>query len=115
MSISIHPVKSELKMQAFDLFEALVDSLETAQIKLENGDVLVISSKYVANSQGRTIEYENVISSTESQNLATKFHINPKIAEVIMRESDAIFGGVPGFVITSADNILAPNAGIDKS
>lgn len=115
MSISIHPVKSELKMQAFDLFEALVDSLETGQIKLENGDVLVISSKYVANSQGRTIEYENVISSTESQNLATKFHINPKIAEVIMRESDAIFGGVPGFVITSADNILAPNAGIDKS
>lgn len=115
MSISIHPVKSELKIREFDLFEALIDSLETAQIKLENGDVLVISSKYVANSQGRTIEYENVISSTESQNLGAKFHINPKIAEIVLRESDTIFGGVPGFVITSADNILAPNAGIDKS
>ena len=63
MSISIHPVKSELKIPEFDLFEVLVNSLERAQIKLENADVLVISSKYVANSQGRTIEYENVISS----------------------------------------------------
>ncbi|MBT8243568.1 MAG: coenzyme F420-0:L-glutamate ligase, partial [Nitrosopumilus sp.] len=28
---------------------------------------------------------------------------------------DKIFGGIGGFVITSSDNILAPNAGIDKS
>ena len=39
----------------------------------------------------------------------------PKIAEVILRESDVIFGGISGFVITSSDNIMAPNAGIDKS
>jgi len=38
-----------------------------------------------------------------------------KIAEIILRESDTIFGGIPGFVITSSDNIMAPNAGIDKS
>ena len=34
---------------------------------------------------------------------------------MIIRESDIIFGGVSGFVITSSDNIMAPNAGIDKS
>ena len=34
---------------------------------------------------------------------------------MIIRESDFIFGGVAGFVITSTDSILAPNAGIDKS
>ncbi|MFB5615228.1 MAG: coenzyme F420-0:L-glutamate ligase, partial [Candidatus Nitrosomaritimum yanchengensis] len=39
----------------------------------------------------------------------------PQIAEVILRESDKIFGGITGFVITSSDNIMAPNAGIDKS
>ena len=31
------------------------------------------------------------------------------------KRQDKIFGGVSGFVITSSDNILAPNAGIDKS
>lgn len=115
MSISVRPVKSELKTQEFDLFETLVNSLEKSQITLENGDVLVISSKYVANSQGRLIDYEHVVPSAQSKILAEKFHLNPKIAEIILRESDAVFGGVPGFVITSADNILAPNAGIDKS
>ena len=115
MPVSVYPVKSELKSQQFDLFETLVDSLQRSHIVLESGDVLVISSKYVANSQGRLIEYDNVVPSEESKSLATKFHLSPEIAEVILRESDVVFGGVPGFVITSANNILAPNAGVDKS
>ncbi|MGQ0637736.1 MAG: coenzyme F420-0:L-glutamate ligase [Nitrososphaerota archaeon] len=115
MSVSVYPVKSELKTREFDLFETLVESLQRIHIILEAGDVLVISSKYVSNSQGRLIEYEHVVPSVESKSLAAKFHISPKIAEVILRESDVVFGGVPGFVITSADKILAPNAGIDKS
>jgi F420-0:gamma-glutamyl ligase len=41
--------------------------------------------------------------------------MKPEFAEVIIRESDKIFGGISGFVISSSDNILAPNAGIDKS
>ena len=41
--------------------------------------------------------------------------MKPQFAEVIIRESDKIFGGISGFVISSSDNILAPNAGIDKS
>jgi coenzyme F420-0:L-glutamate ligase len=115
VSISVHPIKSELQTGEFDLFETMISSLAKSQTTLENGDVIVISSKYVANSQGRTIEYESVVPSTQSKSLATKFHLNPKIAEIILRESDEIFGGVPGFVITSSDNIMAPNAGIDKS
>jgi len=115
MSVLVYPVKSELKTQEFDLFETLVESLQRSQTILETGDVLIISSKYVANSQGRLIEYEHVVPSMKSKSLATKFHLSPKIAEVILRESDVIFGGVPGFVITSTDKILAPNAGIDKS
>jgi F420-0:gamma-glutamyl ligase len=35
--------------------------------------------------------------------------------EIVFRESDNILGGVAGFVMSSADGILAPNAGIDKS
>ena len=45
--------------------------------------------------------------------LSREFSINKKLSEAIIRESDMIFGGVSGFVITSADNIMAPNAGID--
>jgi len=115
MSLAVYPVKAEIKSAEFDLFESLTSSLERSQITIENGDVIVISSKFVANSQGRIIAYDQVVSSKESKSIGKKFQINPKIAEIILRESDTIFGGVPGFVITSADNIMAPNAGIDKS
>ena len=75
----------------------------------------MISSKYISNSQGRIIDTTATSISDQSNYISEKFKIKPKFAEVILRESDKIFGGVSGFVITSSDSILAPNAGIDKS
>ena len=115
MSLTVLPVKSTLKKEPFDLFASLVTDLENAGISPQTGDVLVISSKYVANSQGRVIEYNKVVPSSDAEQVGKKFRIKPNIAEIILRESDTIFGGIPGFVITSSDNIMAPNAGIDKS
>jgi len=115
MSLTVLPVKSTLKKEQFDLFASLVTDLENAGTSPQNGDVLVISSKYVANSQGRIIEYNKVVPSSDAEQVGKKFRIKSNIAEIILRESDTIFGGIPGFVITSSDNIMAPNAGIDKS
>jgi coenzyme F420-0:L-glutamate ligase / coenzyme F420-1:gamma-L-glutamate ligase len=115
MPLSVFPIQSSLKIERFDLFNSLESDLASSELKPENGDVIVISSKFVANSQGRTMKYEKVHPSSEAESVASKFHIKPKIAEIILRESDVIFGGIPGFVITSSDHIMAPNAGIDKS
>jgi len=113
MHLAVIPIQSKKKNKHFDLFESVLDSLRSR--KLEEGDVLVISSKYVSNSQERLLNLDSVKASRESRVLSKKFQIKPKISEVILRESDLIFGGIAGFVITSSDNILAPNAGIDKS
>lgn len=114
MSLTLITVKSKMKTGKFDLFEALLDSLQS-QVTLENGDILVISSKYVSNAEGRLLDHKRVIPDSKAKKIAKKFDFAPNIAEVIVRESDVIFGGVPGFVITSSDYILVPNAGIDKS
>lgn len=113
--LSVFPIKSTPKMESFDLFESLKSDLEANDTRPQTGDVVVISSKYVANSQGRIVEYDTVIPSPDAKSIALKFQIKPEIAEIILRESDVIFGGIPGFVITSSDYIMAPNAGIDKS
>jgi coenzyme F420-0:L-glutamate ligase len=115
MPLSVFSIKSTLKDGKFDLFESLKSDLEINEIKPETGDVIVVSSKYVANSQGRIVQYNKVMSSPEAERIASRFQIKPKIAEIILRESDVILGGIPGFVITSSDYIMAPNAGIDKS
>ena len=115
MTLTVSAIKAERQTKKFDIFEVMETTLQKNKISLQNGDVLVISSKYVSNSQGRLIDLENVNVSKGGIELSEKFQIKPKIAEAIIRESDVIFGGISGFVITSSDNIMAPNAGIDKS
>ena len=115
MSLTVIPLKARHQNGNFVLFDEIINVISENKTSLKNGDVIVISSKYVSNSQGRVIDTSKIIESEQSIHIAKKFRIKPKFAEVILRESDKIFGGVSGFVITSSDNILAPNAGIDKS
>lgn len=115
MHLTVSPVKANREEGKFDLYKTILYALDKNKIKLEEGDVLVISSKYISNSQGRIIDLSSVNPSQKGISLSKKFQLNPKIAEIIIRESDFIFGGISGFVIASADNIMAPNAGIDKS
>ena len=115
MSLTVIPLKAKRQNGNFVLFDEIIGVLSENKILLKNGDVIVISSKYVSNSQGRIIDTTNIVTSEQSNHISEKFKIKPKFAEVVLRESDKIFGGVSGFVITSSDNILAPNAGIDKS
>lgn len=113
MTLSVIPLKVERKQSGFDLYRSIIDS--SKDTNLENGDVLAISSKYIANSQNRLLDLEKINPSTDALSLSKKYQLGSKFSEVVLRESDSVIGGITGFVLTSSDNILAPNAGIDKS
>lgn len=115
MQLTVTPLLADRKEGEFDIFKALLEALEKNNTVLEDQDVLVISTKYVSNSQGRLVELEKIKPSEEGLEVSKSFQLKSEIAEIIIRESDKIFGGIGGFVITSSDNIMAPNAGIDKS
>ena len=115
MSLQVFPVRATKKRGKFDLYGEIKKIVKDNDSSLHDGDVLVISSKYISNSQGRILDHDSIKSSEMANELSRKFSINQKLSEAIIRESDIIFGGVSGFVITSSDNIMAPNAGIDKS
>ena len=115
MQLTVLPLLAERMEGEFDVFEVLLKTLEKNNTELENGDVLVISTKYISNSQGRIVDLEKIRASEEGLKVSKTYQLKSEIAEIIIRESDKIFGGIGGFVITSSDNIMAPNAGIDKS
>ncbi|HJM00512.1 MAG TPA: coenzyme F420-0:L-glutamate ligase [Nitrosopumilus sp.] len=115
MQLTVFPLLAERMEKEFDVFEELGKTLQKNGIKLEEGDVIVISTKYVSNAQGRIVNLDKIKVSEYGIKIANEFQLKPGVAEIIVRESDKIFGGIGGFVITSADNIMAPNAGIDKS
>lgn len=111
--MEIIPIHLEKESSRFDIYDKITKN--TQDITIENYDILVISSKYLSISEGRIKKLDDVIPSQNAIQMAKKFHINPKMMELIIRESDEIFGGLYGFVLTSVHKILAPNAGIDKS
>jgi len=115
MSLTVLPLLSKRMEGEFDVFEILFETLEKNNEKLQEGDVIVISTKFISNSQGRIMDLPSVKPSVMGKEISEIYQLKPQIAEIIIRESDKIFGGIGGFVITSSDNIMAPNAGIDKS
>ena len=115
MQLTVLPLLADRMNKEFDVFEVFLKTLEKNEIKIEDGDVIVISTKYISNSQGRIVDLKNIQVSDKGLDVSKKYQLKPEIAEVVIRESDKIFGGIAGFVITSSDNIMAPNAGIDKS
>lgn len=113
--LKVIPLLSERMNGEFDVFVSLIDTLKKNNEALMNGDIIVVSTKYISNSQGRIVQFDKIIPSEEGTKLAKEFKIKPSFAEMILRESDKVFGGISGFIITSADYVMAPNAGIDKS
>lgn len=109
--MEVLPIHSSIKRGRFDVFDSLVAS----GLKFRNGDIIVISSKFVSMSEGALLKLSKIKVSKKAQIIASRFHMNPKIAEITLRESDYVFGGLPGFLLSIRDGMIAPNAGIDKS
>lgn len=110
--LTLRPVNSQARSSSFDVAELVEERLGGI---LKDGDVLVISSKFVAVSEGRVVKLGGVKVSAKSKELAAKYRMDPRLCELVIRESDEVIGGIPGFLLTSKDGLLTPNAGIDKS
>ena len=93
------PLKLEKESKNFDLYRKLVDNKNN--VSFQNGDLLIISSKYLSIGEGRIKKLEDVKPTVESIELSKLYHINPKLMELVVRESDEIFGGLYGFVLTT--------------
>ena len=79
------------------------------------GDVVVVAESAVATAEGRAVYLAGVEPSDEALRLAEKYHMDPRLVEVVLRESDRVVGGIPGFLLCMKNGTLLPNAGIDAS
>lgn len=113
--MTVIPAPARRELGPFDLFAGVAAALAGAGVALEGGDVVVVSSKYVACSQGRTVRLGGVRPSPEAARMAARYRMDPGLAEVVLREADEVVGGMPGFAMASSGGILAPNAGVDRS
>lgn len=115
-SLNISPITATIRESEFDLFAELRCALQAAEFRLQEGDILAISSKYAAISEGRVITLSEVAVGPEAQRLADQYGIQAQLAQLVWEEAEHIFGGIQlGFTLSAHHGIIAPNAGVDRS
>ncbi len=114
--LTVYPVQAPIQDAAFPLMPTFFDALRAADLTLQNGDVLAVSSKYAAIAEGRVRHLDAVTVRPPGAALAQRYHMDPRLAQLVYEEADHVFGGIQlGFLLTSKDGIISPNAGLDRS
>lgn len=99
-----------------DLAGMILSALEGARLTLENGDILVLAQKIVSKAEGRLVELASISPSPAALELAAQTDKDPRLAELVLRESNAILRTRPGSVIVEHRlGFVCANAGIDQS
>ena len=115
--LTITPLKDiPFIRQGDNLADILVRALQVTEIQLQDGDILVLAQKIVSKAEGRTVNLTNVTPSQKALELAGPTEKNPRIIELILRESNEILRTRPGAIIVEHRlGFVCANAGIDHS
>ncbi|MEW6718137.1 MAG: coenzyme F420-0:L-glutamate ligase [Chloroflexota bacterium] len=117
MSLTLTPLPNMPLIQPGDDLPGIINqSLQQAGIVLQSGDILVVTQKIVSKAEGRLVNLGTVIPSEEAQTLAQETEKDPRLVELILRESKAIVRCRPGLIIVEHRlGFICANAGIDHS
>lgn len=99
-----------------DLAQVIWQALGEAEILLSPGDLLVLASKIVSKAEGRIASLAEMRPSTEALALAARCQKDPRLVELILRESSSVSRLRPGLLITRHRlGFVCANAGLDSS
>lgn len=85
-------------------------------ISLKTTDVLVVAQKIVSKAEGRIIALEKISPSERALELAGKLGKDPRVVEVILRESRRIIRmGRGAIIVETRHGFVCANAGVDLS
>jgi coenzyme F420-0:L-glutamate ligase/coenzyme F420-1:gamma-L-glutamate ligase len=97
-----------------DLAALIVAGL--APDKLQDHDVVVLAQKIVSKSEGRLFRLSDVTPSPEAVDYGLKVDKDPRLVELILRESKEVIRAITGVIIVEHRlGFVMANAGIDAS
>ncbi len=99
-----------------DLCTVVLDALAREDEALAVGDIVVLAQKIVSKAEGRLVDLAAVRPSAPARALAAETAKDPRVVELILRESEQVVRSRPGLIIVRhrLGYVLA-NAGIDAS
>jgi coenzyme F420-0:L-glutamate ligase/coenzyme F420-1:gamma-L-glutamate ligase len=99
-----------------DLADLIQNCLQENGIGLMDGDVLVVAQKVISKAEGRQVKLADVVVSKSAEELGRATDKDPRLVELILRESSQILRTRPGLIIAEHKRgFICANAGIDRS
>lgn len=117
MTLTFTPIpQMPLVCPGDNLVDLLLVSMQTAHITLEDGDILVVAQKIVSKAEGRLVNLATITPTKEAVELAKRSEKDPRLVEVILRESKEVLRVRPGTIIVEHRlGFVCASAGIDHS
>jgi len=99
-----------------DLANSIYDAAAAAGTPLQDGDIVVVTSKIVSKAEGRVVRMEDVEVSPFARQYAEKWEKEPAVIELVLQESRRVVRQVGPILITETRHgFICANAGIDQS
>jgi len=99
-----------------DLVRLVLDALGAADVKLQDGDVLVIAQKIVSKAEDRYCTLADIEPSDRAIQLAREVDKDPRLVEIILSESAEVVAHRTGvLVVEHRLGFVLANAGVDAS
>jgi coenzyme F420-0:L-glutamate ligase/coenzyme F420-1:gamma-L-glutamate ligase len=99
-----------------DLASLICQAAEKQGTPVQNGDVIVVTHVIVSRAEGKVVNLETVTPSEFAKTVAKTTRKDPKLVEVILRESKSIVRMSEGKLITETkQGLVCANSGIDRS
>ena len=99
-----------------DLTAILLRALGDAGLRLQDGDVLVVTHKIVSKAEGCLVDLATVSPSAEALALAYEVDKDPRLVDVILRQSRGVVRRRPGtLIMETRHGWICANAGVDRS
>jgi len=118
MALTILPISGLPMVQpGDDLATLLFTACDRADLRLADGDILVICQKVVSKAEGRLVDLRTVSASPFAEQLAQQTDgKDPRVIELILRETKRIVRMDAGhLIVETGPGWVCANAGVDES
>ena len=99
-----------------DLAAVLHAALEAQATPLKDGDIVVVTQKIVSKAEGCLVDLADVAPSELARNWAARWDKDPRVVELVLRQSRRIVRMDRGVIIAETfHGLVCANAGVDQS
>jgi coenzyme F420-0:L-glutamate ligase/coenzyme F420-1:gamma-L-glutamate ligase len=115
--MKVAPVNGIKRIEPGDqLGEIIAEALQKTGLQLIDDDVVVVTQKVVSKSEGRLVMLEQVKPTKKARDLAAELKKDPKMVELVLRESTRVVRKGHGVLITETRHgFVCANSGVDVS